>query len=179
MHSREKGWQQHQSLLTTEFSDLSKIVQDLTNSFLSPNIKAASKPKEIKIFSPVLGLLFLADLTGNRLKYYGIARLNDRRVFSSAEMQFAYDFASMVPWLFRTPAHTLFDIETEQLSPRLKSVLILMLEGEDRQHVADGLGLSVHTVNSYFKDLFRHFNVNSHLELIQKLHQLNCNSPLS
>ena len=31
MHSREKGWQQHQSLLTTEFSDLSKILQDLTN----------------------------------------------------------------------------------------------------------------------------------------------------
>ena len=179
MHSTEKGWQQHpQSLLTTEFSDLSKILQDFTNSLLSPNNKAASGPEGVKLFSPVPGLLFLADLTGNRLKYYGIARLNDRHVFSSAEMQFAYDFTSMVPWLFRTPAHTPFDIDTEQLSPRLKSVLILMLEGEDRQHIADGLGLSVHTVNSYFKDLFRHFNVNSHLQLIQKLHQLNCDSPL-
>lgn len=179
MHSREKGWQQQQSLLTTEFSDLSKNLQDLTNFFLSPDSKAASGPEGVKLFRPVPGLLFLAGLTGDRLKYYGIARLNHRRVFSSAEMQFAYDFASMVPWLFRTPAHTLFDIETEQLSPRLKSVLILMLEGEDRQHIADGLGLSVHTVNSYFKDLFRHFNVNSHLQLIQKLHQLNCDSPLS
>ncbi len=179
MHSREKGWQQlPQSLLATEFSDLSKILQDLTNSLLSPNSKAASGPEGVKLFSPVPGLLFLADLTGNRLKYYAIARLNDRRVFSSAEMQFAHDFASMVPWLFRAPAHTFVDTEVEQLSPRLKSILILMLEGEDRQHIADDLGLSVHTVNSYFKDLFRHFKVNSHLQLIQKLHHLNRDSPL-
>jgi len=179
MHSRKKGWQQlPQSLLSTELSDLSKILQDLTKSLLSPNSKAANGPDGLKLFSPAPRLMFPSDLSKNRLKYYAIARLDHRSAFTRSEMQYAHDFASKVPWLFRSPTNTFVDTEIEHLSPRLKSVLVLMLEGEERQHIANDLGLSVHTVNSYFKGLFRHFKVNSHLQLIQKLHHLKHDSPL-
>jgi len=55
------------------------------------------------------------------------------------------------------------------LSPRLRSVLTLLIDGQSAVQIADGLGLSPHTVNDYVKQIHAHFNVSSRAELLGHL----------
>ncbi len=43
-----------------------------------------------------------------------------------------------------------------------------MLEGLPRKLVADRMGLSVHTVNDYAKQIYDYFQVKSHAELLTR-----------
>lgn len=52
------------------------------------------------------------------------------------------------------------------LSPRLRQVLECLLRGDGTKQVAARLGLSIHTVNDYTKELHRRFGVSSRSELL-------------
>lgn len=52
------------------------------------------------------------------------------------------------------------------LSPRLRQVLDRLLRGDSAKQVAARLGISVHTVNDYSKELHRRFGVSSRSELL-------------
>jgi DNA-binding CsgD family transcriptional regulator len=54
------------------------------------------------------------------------------------------------------------------LSPRRRTVLHLMLEGQSRKEMAATMGISVHTLDGYVKDIFRHFRAHSQAELIAR-----------
>lgn len=56
--------------------------------------------------------------------------------------------------------------KTNQLSPRLRRVLDCLLRGMQRKSIADHLGLSLHTVNDYVREVYAQLNVHSHAELI-------------
>lgn len=58
--------------------------------------------------------------------------------------------------------------ETLKLSVREKQVLSLMIEGETSKQIGDSLFLSVHTVNTYKKSLFKKFEVNNVASLVVK-----------
>jgi DNA-binding CsgD family transcriptional regulator len=47
-------------------------------------------------------------------------------------------------------------------------VLDLVLEGRARKDMAQELGISIHTLDGYVKDIFRHFNAHSQAELIAR-----------
>ena len=47
-------------------------------------------------------------------------------------------------------------------------LLNLLLDGRDRKQIADQMGISENTVSGYAKDVYRHFDVNSHVELMRK-----------
>jgi DNA-binding CsgD family transcriptional regulator len=48
----------------------------------------------------------------------------------------------------------------------LQQVLERLLRGDGAKQVASHLGLSIHTVNDYTKELYRRFGVNSRAELL-------------
>jgi DNA-binding CsgD family transcriptional regulator len=90
--------------------------------------------------------------------------------FTDRDVTIVHLLCSEVDWLhFGHPA----DDQTPRvgaLSPRLRTVLTLMLAGFDRPMVARELGLSTHTVSDYTKQLYNHFNVRSQLGLIRRFY---------
>ena len=62
----------------------------------------------------------------------------------------------------RRDAETLADT----LPPRQREVLVLLLRGDAPKQIAPSLGVSVHTVNEYIKEIHRHFDVSSRAELL-------------
>lgn len=52
------------------------------------------------------------------------------------------------------------------LSKRLTSVAELLSLGLCRKEIASDLGLSIHTINGYVKQLYLTFGVNSHVEFV-------------
>ncbi len=52
------------------------------------------------------------------------------------------------------------------LSPRKRVTLDLLLHGHSRAEIADRLKISAHTAGGYVKEVFTHFGVHTHVELI-------------
>lgn len=57
--------------------------------------------------------------------------------------------------------------EMVSLTPRQRSVLVLLMDGLTQKQVADRLYLSTHTVGDHVKAVYRHFNVNSRAGLLR------------
>jgi DNA-binding NarL/FixJ family response regulator len=55
-----------------------------------------------------------------------------------------------------------------QLSPRLRTVFVMLFEGHDRKRIAHLLGISQHTAKDYISEVYRHFGVSSQVELIRR-----------
>ena len=58
--------------------------------------------------------------------------------------------------------------DSASLPPRLRTVLLLLVEGWSVKQIAHHLELSRHTVNDYCKQLHRHFKVSSRGELLRR-----------
>jgi DNA-binding CsgD family transcriptional regulator len=54
----------------------------------------------------------------------------------------------------------------EGLSDREREVLLLLLSGDSEKEIANALSRSVHTVHTFVRQLYRHFNVSSRGELM-------------
>ncbi len=54
------------------------------------------------------------------------------------------------------------------LTPRQRTVLSLLIDGQSVKEVAEHLSLSPHTVNDHCKAIYRHFNVSSRAELLRR-----------
>ncbi|MBT3278985.1 MAG: helix-turn-helix transcriptional regulator [Phycisphaerales bacterium] len=61
----------------------------------------------------------------------------------------------------------MLSVDAMALSPRLRSVLTLLLEGYLCKEIAECYSLSPHTVKGYIRDIYRHFSVHSQLTLIR------------
>jgi DNA-binding NarL/FixJ family response regulator len=66
----------------------------------------------------------------------------------------------MAWWLGRPP--------TPKLSPRLDRTLRGLLQGQSEKEIAADVGVSVHTVHEYVKELHRRLGVNSRGELLAR-----------
>jgi DNA-binding CsgD family transcriptional regulator len=92
--------------------------------------------------------------------------------FSERELRFANTILSEIPWFHAddpTPIATHGAEDEPPLPPRLAQVLAMLLNGRPRKEIAQGLGISLHTVHGYAKDLYARFGVHSQAELICKL----------
>jgi DNA-binding CsgD family transcriptional regulator len=56
--------------------------------------------------------------------------------------------------------------ELEQLTPREREVLLLLLAGESEKEIAANLHRSIHTIHPFVRQLYRQFNVSSRGELM-------------
>lgn len=58
--------------------------------------------------------------------------------------------------------------QVPKLYPRQRIVLNLLLEGLARKQIAEHMGIKENTVSGYVKDIYKHFSVGSHAELMSK-----------
>lgn len=90
--------------------------------------------------------------------------------FSERERKMVHAVLAGVPWLHRgiVSPETPFPPKKAELSPRLQDVLSLLQEGKPRKEVAERLGISLHTVHGYARDLYRRLGVHSQAELVYR-----------
>lgn len=98
----------------------------------------------------------------------GFFRHEGRAPFSEIESRIAHIVLSEVEWLHYAELPGEHGRKVPQLSPRQRVVLIMLVEAHDKDKIAHMLHLSPHTVKDYMKEIYKHFEVSSQLELIHR-----------
>lgn len=88
--------------------------------------------------------------------------------FSPRALAIVRELHSDVTPLIEGPLAAFREPSPEDLTPRTRQVLRCLLEGDGDKQVAARLGLSRHTVNTYIRHIFAHFNVTSRPELMAR-----------
>lgn len=90
--------------------------------------------------------------------------------FTKREKKIAHIILSEVPWLHMSgwPEDRGITASVPRLFPRQRVVLNLLLDGKARKQIAAQMGITESTVAGYTKDIYKHFRVNSHVELMRK-----------
>lgn len=92
-----------------------------------------------------------------------------RPAFTERDSRLIHIVLSEVDWLhYADLPSQIAQTLVPALSPRQRVVFMNMLQGFDRAEIARRLNLSVHTVNDHVKVIYRHFNVNSQAELMNR-----------
>lgn len=131
-------------------------------AFRSP---AAPLWRDANIGEAMVSLRPLEDESASLVALY---RPCGSKPFERREVRIAHILLTEVPWLHQTSDPGDRHSTGPKLSPRRRMVLNLILEGGMRKDVANQLGISVHTVDGYIKDIFRYFGVHSQAELIAR-----------
>jgi DNA-binding CsgD family transcriptional regulator len=97
----------------------------------------------------------------------GFFRHTERPPFSEQQRQVVHMVTSEVQWLSENTLPEEHGTAVEQLTPRLRSVLPLLLDGCLCKEIAKLLHLSPHTIKGYIRDIYRHFDVNTQIGLIR------------
>ena len=116
----------------------------------------------------VPGIMSSRPVGVNSFSTIGIYRAPDQPPFSDRDLRLAHIILSEVPWLHEQGWPEDRGVTVPRLSLRLRQTLNLILQGQSRKQVADGLGISTHTVGGYVKELYRHFRVQSQAELMHR-----------
>lgn len=80
----------------------------------------------------------------------------------------AHILLSELPWLHDEGWPQDRGASIPRLSPRLRIVLNLLLDGRTRKEMASSLSLSEHTIAQYQKAIYSHFGVNSQTTLLRR-----------
>lgn len=97
-----------------------------------------------------------------------IFRRKDAAPFSERESRIAHILLSELPWLHEQGWPADRGATVPRLSPRLRTVLNLLLDGRTRKEIATSLSLSEYTVAQYQKAVYGHFGVSSHTTLLRR-----------
>lgn len=96
----------------------------------------------------------------------GMFRHVKRKPFNVRESRIAHILLSEVDWLHRIEMPENKGDGVPQLTPRQRTVLIMLLEGRTAKEIAKLLHISEHTVKDHTKAIYKHFQVGSQVELI-------------
>lgn len=91
-----------------------------------------------------------------------------REPFTARDARIVHIISSEVRWLHEAAVPGDKTTNAGGLSPRLRAVLALLLQGFSRKQMASHLKLSIHTINDYVKALYKYFNVSSSPELMRR-----------
>ncbi len=107
-------------------------------------------------------------LGGGPVAGVGFYRRPGRPLLGPRESRLVHLVLSENPWLLehRWPADR--GSEDGGLSPRLREVRELLIQGFSRKQIAGNLNISINTVHGYVKELYRHVGVRSHAELLRQ-----------
>jgi DNA-binding CsgD family transcriptional regulator len=114
-------------------------------------------------------------IAGNLFSGIGLHRVTGRPGFTVRERQILHIVVTEIPWLHRAglPASELDELEdygrgVMDLSPRLRTVFGLLIQGWKRARIAEQLGISENTAKSHIRDVYRHFGVSDHVDLLRR-----------
>jgi len=96
----------------------------------------------------------------------GFHRWRDRPRFSDHQRRIVHIVLANVPGIHcaGVPGHE--GLAINQLTPRLRTVLMLLLEGRNRDDIARNLSISTHTSKDHISAIYRHFGVSGQVELL-------------
>jgi DNA-binding CsgD family transcriptional regulator len=89
-------------------------------------------------------------------------------LFTPREARIAHIVLTEVSWLHKAGMPHAEARDVPLLPPRCRLILNQLVRGRSRKEIADDLDLSLHTVNDYLKQIFRHFGVHSQTQLIAR-----------
>ena len=103
----------------------------------------------------------------------GIYRRYSADAFSARDGRIAHIILSEVPWLHEMGWPDDRAVSVPKLSPRKRLILELLLQSCSRKQIAADLEITENTLSGYIKEIYRHFSVQSHPELLRKFYQGN------
>tara|TARA_E500000318_G_scaffold7140_1_gene6767 strand:+ start:358 stop:1200 length:843 start_codon:yes stop_codon:yes gene_type:complete len=114
-------------------------------------------------------------IAGNLFSAIGLHRALGKPGFSVRERQLLHIVITEIPWLHRAglPETELDGLEdygrgVMDLSPRLRTVFGLLIQGWKRPKIAEQLGISENTAKTHIRDVYRHFGVADHVALLRR-----------
>jgi DNA-binding CsgD family transcriptional regulator len=99
----------------------------------------------------------------------GLHRVGALAPFTERDRTIAHLVLTAVPWLHRPVASPALLERVTSLTRRERLIVALLTDDMSVRALARRVGLSPHTVNDYTKSIYRHFGVNSRVELIALL----------
>jgi DNA-binding CsgD family transcriptional regulator len=116
-------------------------------------------------------ILSLRPLDERSSSVMGFYRHYGREEFSQRESRIAHIILSEVPWLHEQGWPEDRGVGVPKLSKRQRLALNLLILGRSRKQIAEGMGITLNTVQGYVKEIYRFFKVNSHTELMSRFLQ--------
>lgn len=113
-------------------------------------------------------MLFSLYPIGKYVSGIGLHRPIGEPDFTPRERRMVHVIVSEIDWLHSVDLPEDAGDRTTALSPRLRVVFALLLQGWNRKRVAEHLGITANTVAGYQKQIYRHFDVTSHPELLAR-----------
>lgn len=113
-------------------------------------------------------LFSLRPIDERAVSTISIFRREGAAPFSDREARIAHILLSGLPWLHEQGWPSDRGASVPRLSPRLRLVLNLLLDGRTRKEIAVSLSLSEYTVAQYQRSVYRHFGVRSHATLLRR-----------
>jgi len=115
---------------------------------------------------PIMLSIFPLDPTS--ISAIALYRAHRAAPFTEREKQIAHIILEEVSWLHMSGWPEDRGATVPHLSPRQRTVLNLILDGQARKQIAANLEIAENTVAGYAKEVYRHFSVNSQAELMHK-----------
>lgn len=101
----------------------------------------------------------------------GLHRNLGRPRFSERDRRVAEIITTEVEWLHRVGIPDIDTTPVDNLTPRLRHVMLLLLSGSSRKQIASELAISTHTTNEYVADVYARLGVRSRAELMARFIQ--------
>jgi len=149
-------------------SAASQVTRNLTQ-IVTP-ARFASSPAHPYWVAADIGpiLITLRPIPGYGISCIGFYRSVGEPMFTERDCRIAHIALNEVPLLHEAGMPHAATKTLPQLPPRCRLMINQLVQGLSRKDIADHLGLSINTVHSYTKIIFKHFSVHSQAELIAR-----------
>ena len=105
---------------------------------------------------------------GGGINMIVLYRKTDRPLFDERESRIVHILLSEIPWLHEQGWPDDRGVRVPRLPVQMRLVLEMLLQSYSRKVIASHMGISIHTVSGYIKEIYRHFLVHSHAELLRR-----------
>lgn len=154
------------------FQELEKSQSTLTmrREDIDPdNLAKSSGAGELWAAADIGSLIMsMQPVEGGQTSGVGIYRRLAAPAFTAREVKIANIVLTEVRWLYLSGWPKDRGATVPRLYPQQRIVLNLLLDGMSRKQIAAHMNLSEHTVSGYVRDVYRHFMVHSHPELMKR-----------
>ena len=120
-------------------------------------------------------LYSIYPLSPSHCSAIGFFRRIGKMPFTDIQRRLCHIVFSNVKWLHEASFPDHKGESCKHLSPRLRTVLLFLLDGKQKDEIADLLYISPNTAKTHIQNIYRHFSVTSQVELIRHFQAGNGN----
>jgi DNA-binding CsgD family transcriptional regulator len=137
--------------------------QDIDKDGIFPTLEVYELWREANVAPLVLSARVLDSGFISNSCFY---RHFDRELYTKREERLIQALFDSLEWFHSFESEEKLVIGNK-LTPRMRTILNLMIEGASRKEIAANLNISVNTVSSYVRDIYRTYEVHSQTELLK------------